>query len=137
MLNISLRKRLQIICAKGSNDEIPSSINAAASGLCFTFAILTVDLIVLKKFEVNIHKNALFSKNDKLLLAFSGGVDSVVLADLLHKSGYKFDIAHCNFQLRGMEAKADSKFCESYAKSIDTGYHIINFETTDYTSHSR
>ncbi len=64
-------------------------------------------------------------------------MDSVVLADLLHKSGYKFDIAHCNFQLRGMEAKADSKFCENYAKSIDAGCHIINFETTDYAKKNK
>lgn len=59
-------------------------------------------------------------------------MDSVVLADLLHKSGYKFSIAHCNFQLRGMEAKSDSKFCENFAKSIDADCHLINFETTDY-----
>lgn len=118
--------------AKGFISEIPSSIKIGASGLCFTFAILTVDLIVLKKFEVNIHKNALFNKNDRLLLAFSGGVDSVVLADLLHKNGYKFDLAHCNFQLRGMEANDDSKFCEVYAKSINTNIHIIQFNTSEY-----
>lgn len=66
------------------------------------------------------------------MLAFSGGVDSVVLADLLHKSGYKFDIAHCNFQLRGMEANEDSVFCENYAKSINTNFHVINFNTSEY-----
>ncbi|MES2516213.1 MAG: ATP-binding protein, partial [Bacteroidota bacterium] len=70
---------------------------------------------MLKKLEVNIQKNALFTKTDKLLLAFSGGVDSVVLADLLHKAGYQFDLAHCNFKLRGNEADTDTKFCESYA----------------------
>ena len=66
---------------------------------------------MLKRFEVNITKNNLFSKTDKLLVAFSGGVDSVVLADLLHKSGYNIELAHCNFQLRGQEAKDDTAFC--------------------------
>lgn len=59
-------------------------------------------------------------------------MDSVVLADLLHKSGYKFDIAHCNFQLRGMEANEDSKFCENYAKSINTKIQLIRFNTSEY-----
>lgn len=65
-------------------------------------------------------------------MAFSGGVDSVVLADLLRKIGYKFDIAHCNFQLRGMEAKEDSEFCKHYAESINTTCHLIQFNTVEY-----
>ena len=88
--------------------------------------------MVLKQFEVNIHKNHLFDKTDKLLVAFSGGIDSVVLADLLHKAGYQFDLAHCNFQLRGEEANADTSFCETYAKSIGTTCHITYFETKHY-----
>ena len=54
---------------------------------------------MLKQFELNIHKNTLFTKNDKLLVAFSGGIDSVVLTDLLYKTGYNIELAHCNFQL--------------------------------------
>jgi tRNA(Ile)-lysidine synthase len=92
---------------------------------------------VLKKLEVNIHKNALFSKTDKLLVAFSGGVDSVVLSDLLHKAGYQFDLAHCNFQLRGNEANQDTEFCEIYAKSISTNCHIAYFNTKEYATENK
>jgi tRNA(Ile)-lysidine synthase len=89
---------------------------------------------VLKRFEVNINKNTLLNKTDKLLLAFSGGVDSLVLADLLHKAGYNIELAHCNFQLRGQEAKDDTAFCENFAKSINTKFHVIYFDTKAYAA---
>lgn len=87
---------------------------------------------MLKQFEVNIHKNALFNKADTLLVAFSGGVDSVVLSDLLHKAGYQFDLAHCNFQLRGTEANDDTEFCKSFADSIQSTCHVTYFNTKEF-----
>ncbi|MES2133694.1 MAG: tRNA lysidine(34) synthetase TilS [Bacteroidota bacterium] len=89
---------------------------------------------MLKQFEVNIHKNALFSKADTLLVAFSGGVDSVVLADLLHKAGYHFELAHCNFQLRGNEANKDTTFCETYANTLQVKLHVQYFDTKTYAA---
>jgi tRNA(Ile)-lysidine synthase len=87
---------------------------------------------VLKQFEINIKKNNLFTKTDKILVAFSGGVDSVVLCDLLFKAGYNFELAHCNFQLRENEANDDTAFCEDYAKSINSKCHTIYFNTKEY-----
>jgi tRNA(Ile)-lysidine synthase len=105
-----------------------------ALGLCFTFAINTLDLTVLKQFESNIHKNDLFRKEDRLLLAFSGGVDSVVLAHLLQTAGYTFELAHCNFQLRGAEANEDTTFCKNMAESMGKTLHIRHFDTKAYAA---
>lgn len=58
---------------------------------------------LLLKFQHYIKKENLFHPKDKLLLAVSGGVDSVVLCELCKQAGYDFVIAHCNFQLRGEE----------------------------------
>lgn len=66
------------------------------------------------------------------MLAFSGGVDSVVLSDLLRKAGYKHDLAHCNFQLRGKEANQDTEFCEIFAKQHQQTCHVAYFQTADY-----
>ncbi len=87
---------------------------------------------MLKQFEINIKKNNLFTKTDKILVAFSGGVDSVVLSDLLIKAGYNFELAHCNFQLRGNEANDDTVFCEAYANSNNSKCHTIYFNTKEY-----
>jgi len=104
-------------------------MSSGAFGLCFTFAIINVDLTVLKQLEVNIRKNALFGKEHKLLLAFSGGVDSVVLAHLLHGMGYSCSLAHCNFRLRGDEALGDRAFCEGFAKSLGIPCFTRDFDT--------
>ena len=90
---------------------------------------------VLKSFDVHIRKNQLFTKSHKLLLAFSGGVDSVVLSDLLLKTGYAHDLAHCNFQLRGSEANSDTVFCEAFAKQHQRVCHVAYFQTAEYAKH--
>ena len=54
--------------------------------------------------------------NCQLLLAVSGGVDSVVLTDLVFKAGFNFEIAHCNFQLREQESERDEAFVIALGK---------------------
>lgn len=66
-----------------------------------------------------VDREQLFRKADKLLLACSGGLDSTVLAHLLHAEGYDFAIAHMNFQLRGAASAGDAAFVEELARTLD------------------
>ena len=63
-----------------------------------------------------IEDQRLFSSGSKLLLAVSGGIDSMVLLHLFEQLPYKISIAHCNFSLRGEESEEDEYFVKSYAQ---------------------
>ncbi|WP_298140797.1 tRNA lysidine(34) synthetase TilS [Flavobacterium sp.] len=65
---------------------------------------------MLTTFQNHLNKNFPFLKEKRLLLATSGGIDSMVLVHLLHQLNYNFAVAHCNFQLRGEESDADENF---------------------------
>ena len=81
-----------------------------------------------------ISANKLFEKTDRLLVACSGGVDSVVLCDLLFKNGYNFFIAHCNFQLRGGDSDADEKFVRSLGDRYNVPVFVNRFDTAEYAA---
>lgn len=85
-----------------------------------------------KKFESNIVKNQLFSKQQALLIAVSGGIDSVVLAHLLKKGGYKFSLAHCNFKLRSKDSDADEAFCKELSKKLGVKFYTKAFDVDAY-----
>ncbi|MGN6439680.1 MAG: tRNA lysidine(34) synthetase TilS [Agriterribacter sp.] len=87
---------------------------------------------LLQHFKQFIDKEELFAKNDKLLLAVSGGVDSVVLCHLCFEAGYSFEIAHCNFNLRGEESNRDETFVRTLAKQYNVPMLVKQFDTTSY-----
>ena len=78
----------------------------------------------MKLGNLNIH--------DTLLAAVSGGRDSVVLAELLHRQGFRFEIAHCNFHLRGDESDRDEAFVHSLAERLGVPCHVAQFDTERY-----
>lgn len=69
---------------------------------------------------------------DKLLLAISGGLDSVVLLQALLELGFQPELAHCNFGLRGEESEADTDFCQRLARQHGLAIHIKKCETETY-----
>ena len=62
---------------------------------------------MLKKFKQHLHQNFPFLEEGKLLIAVSGGIDSVVLAHLCSQLNLNFSLCHCNFNLRGQESNDD------------------------------
>ncbi|MCQ2327592.1 MAG: tRNA lysidine(34) synthetase TilS [Bacteroidales bacterium] len=88
---------------------------------------------MLKEFQQHIKDQNLFNpEQDKILLAVSGGVDSMVMTDLFVKSGYKFSMAHCNFYLRGEESNRDEAFVREYAKKNNIELFVQDFDTYSY-----
>jgi tRNA(Ile)-lysidine synthase len=71
----------------------------------------------------------LWTNRDHLFLACSGGVDSVVLAHLLHDAGFSFELLHCNFNLRGEESMRDESFVRKLAEELNVAVFVKSFDT--------
>jgi tRNA(Ile)-lysidine synthase len=84
------------------------------------------------EFEKNIEQLGISKRNDKILLAVSGGIDSVVMAHLFFAAKFNAAIGHCNFSLRGKASDSDATFVESLAKSHKATFHSIRFDTENY-----
>jgi tRNA(Ile)-lysidine synthase len=84
---------------------------------------------MIDHFKKHIDKEFPFLKNSKLLDCVSGGVDSMVLSNILLQLNYKIGIAHCNFNLRGNESDLDEKFVREYSKKNSTVFHFKSFTT--------
>ncbi len=85
-------------------------------------------------FNSYINKQLLFNKKNKLLVAVSGGKDSMALCSLLQETEYSFSVAHCNFNLRGKEADADEKFMIDYCKKNKIVCFHTKFNTNTYAN---
>jgi len=87
---------------------------------------------MLNRFKKHIEHRLSFLTDKKLLIACSGGVDSVVLAHLLKESGFDIGLAHCNFFLRGSESDEDEKFVDELAKKYGIPFFSETFDTVKY-----
>ena len=91
---------------------------------------------LLKEFQEHIEKEQLFLPQNKLLLAVSGGLDSMVLFTLLQLIKQPFEVAHVNFKLRGLESDEDANFIKDHCKLHHIPFHETQFNTQLYVQAS-
>ena len=86
------------------------------------------------KYDVQrfIEEKDLFNLQDKVLVALSGGADSVALLRVLLSLGYICECAHCNFHLRGLESDRDESFVRQLCEEHSIPLHVTHFDTSAY-----
>lgn len=89
---------------------------------------------MIPEFESHFNNQFSYLKNENLLVACSGGLDSVVLTHLLVKTGCKISLAHCNFSLRGQESDTDSNFVIQLSKKLELPVYTETFETEKFAN---
>jgi len=92
---------------------------------------------MLAKFQHHIEQNFFQLKDKKLLLAVSGGVDSMVLLDLFYKLRFDICVVHCNFQLRGKESDADEMLVRETCQDRFIPYFIESFDTLKFSKENK
>ena len=87
---------------------------------------------MLEQFLNHIERHGLCKPADRILLAVSGGIDSMVMLHLFQQAGFTIAAAHCNFQLRGKDADGDEAFVSATAKQLNVPCFVNRFETAQY-----
>jgi len=98
---------------------------------------LCLYMILRERFRQFIQQQDLFHQKDQLILAVSGGVDSIVLCELCRQAGYDFIIAHCNFRLRGKESERDKEFVMSLGDKYKVEVLVKEFDTEKYAAENK
>lgn len=86
---------------------------------------------MFNKLKQYIEEKKLFSRQDRILLAVSGGMDSMVMLDLFRQSNYHIGVSHCNFKLRP-EADQEELMVRSYCESNRIPFYTTSFDTQKY-----
>lgn len=92
---------------------------------------------MLQMFKEYIAREKLLQPEQKVLVTVSGGMDSVVLLELLYRSGYKIAVAHCNFQLRGRASDLDELFVRNLALKYEVPVFVKKFRTEKYAEKNK
>ncbi len=87
---------------------------------------------MINRFRSYLVDNELCREDDPVMLAVSGGIDSVVMTDLFITSGYRCMLLHCNFGLRGDESEGDEAFVRSLAARYDAPVFVKRFDCEGY-----
>ena len=88
--------------------------------------------MMLRAFRNFIEKEKLFEPGQRVLLAVSGGLDSMAMVCLFQKARFRYGIAHCNFQLRGADSEEDELFVRSVAANSAVPFYSRKFSTARY-----
>lgn len=94
-------------------------------------------MLPLNRFISFIELNKLFKPQDKVLLAVSGGKDSVLMAHLFNEADFKIGIAHCNFDLRGAESDGDEAFTQDLARQLNVPFFSTRFNTERFAKNNQ
>ncbi|RAV30159.1 tRNA lysidine(34) synthetase TilS [Sinomicrobium soli] len=89
---------------------------------------------MLAWFKEHIRNSFPFLEEAGLLVAVSGGIDSVVLARLCHTAGLKMALVHCNFHLRGEDSNGDEDFVRALAEELGVPVFTTSFRTEEYAA---
>lgn len=89
---------------------------------------------MLEQLLNHIDRHALCKTTDKILLAVSGGLDSMVMFHLFKDAGFRIAVAHCNFQLRGEEANQDEAFVDETCRQFNVLCFARRFDTEAYAA---
>ena len=87
-----------------------------------------------QRVQTFIHSHGLFTDDSALLVALSGGADSVALLRLLLRLGYRCHAVHCNFHLRGEESQRDEHFVTELCQALGVPCEVVHFDTTSYAA---
>lgn len=94
-------------------------------------------MLPLKQFQDFIEQQQLFVRANKILLAVSGGKDSVLMLHLFKAIGIDIGVAHCNFNLRADEAQRDESFVGLLAKNLGLPFYVTHFDTKKYAAENK
>lgn len=92
---------------------------------------------MLEQFLNHLSRHALCTPANRVLLAVSGGLDSMVMLHLFKRANYPIAVAHCNFQLRGIEAGQDEQFVADACQSLAIPFFSKKFNTQEYAKENR
>ncbi|RBQ04598.1 tRNA lysidine(34) synthetase TilS [Pedobacter miscanthi] len=91
-------------------------------------------MLPLRQFQDFIEQQQLFVRGNRILLAVSGGKDSVLMLHLFKAVGVDVGVAHCNFNLRAGEAQRDENFVALLAKNLGLPFYVTHFDTKKYAA---